>query len=84
MAPVDNRDDCGDDALKNNKLPDDGFFYANLLDTAKNNVQVGRCVYEAAKGQEDCPADSNKDADEMRVCATFVCILPSCHDCDTR
>ncbi|CAK4033224.1 Hypothetical predicted protein [Lecanosticta acicola] len=66
------RDDCGDAALKFNKLPEDGFFYADLIDTAKNNIAVGRCVYEAAAGAkkvETCPA-SGKDEEEK--CATFI------------
>lgn len=46
---LDPRDDCGDKALKDSKFPEDGYFYGNLINTAKNSIQVGRCVYEVEK-----------------------------------
>lgn len=72
LAP-DTRDDCGDAALRDDKLPEDGFFYADLIDTAKNNIAVGRCVYEAAAGSEKektCPGGGDDGEDSK--CATFI------------
>lgn len=52
------RDDCGDVFLANEgAVPEDGHFYANLIDTARNNIAVRRCVYEAAKGGTDCDGE---------------------------
>lgn len=64
------RDDCGDAALKKGKIPDDGFFYGDLIDTAKNNIAVGRCVYESPKdGHKKCaPAEEGEET----TCATFL------------
>ncbi|KAI5366143.1 hypothetical protein Slin14017_G037830 [Septoria linicola] len=67
---INTRDDCGDAALKNNTLPANGFFYGDLIDTAQNNIAVGRCVYEAdPDGQEKC---TGGEAGEETVCQTFI------------
>lgn len=66
---ADSRDDCGDIALADKKLPSDGVFYSDLIDTARQNIAVGRCVYEQAKGGEiDCPGSD----DGQKKCATFI------------
>ncbi|KXT14302.1 hypothetical protein AC579_8415 [Pseudocercospora musae] len=65
------RDDCGDVALKNGRIPDDGFFYGDLIDTAKNNIAVGRCVYEQpATTEEKCATGAAKG--EETSCKTFI------------
>lgn len=68
---VDARDDCGDVALRREALAEDGFFYAGLIDTAKNNAPVGRCVYEVAQnGTQKCSAAGAEGEDAE--CATFI------------
>ncbi|KAF2161544.1 hypothetical protein M409DRAFT_27942 [Zasmidium cellare ATCC 36951] len=63
------RDDCGDVVLANDgALPDDGYFYADLIDTSRNNIAVGRCVYETAPGGEVACSRGNT----TRNCETFV------------
>lgn len=43
-------------ALENRPPPENGFFCADLVDTARNNSAVGRCVYEVDEvGQQRCP-----------------------------
>lgn len=47
-------------------MPPDGFFYADLIDTARNNIAVGRCVYEGMEGV-DCSRGN-----VTRTCEGFV------------